>query len=181
MIKINLLPPKKNLFGPFQQELTLLVCVVVLISVLAGLVSAYERNKVGEIKKSISLLDKELEKLSEIVKNVNKLEKDKSLLIQRMNVIRKIVVDRNIWPRFFSELTNKLPNGVWFTNLTQNDGKTITINGFSFTNLLLARFMQALETSSFIQRVELDYAQKVVQSGEDTVKFQIILILKQEM
>lgn len=181
MIKINLLPPKKNLFGPFQQEITLLICIIVLISVLAGLVSAYERNKIGEIKKSINMLEKELVTLGEVAKNVEKLEKDKSLLLQRMNVIKKIVIDRNIWPRFFDDLNQKLPNGVWFTNLTQNDSKTITINGFSFTNLLLAKFMLALETSSFVQRVDLDYAQKVVQSEEDTVKFQIILVLKQEM
>ncbi|MEW6087492.1 MAG: PilN domain-containing protein [bacterium] len=181
MIKINLLPPEKKLFGPFQQEITLLICVVALIAVLGGLVSAYESRKIGEIKNSIGVLEKELEKLSEVARNVDKLEKDKSLLLQRMNVIKKIVVDRNIWPRFFDDLTRKLPNGVWLTNFTQNDGRTITINGFSFTNLLLAKFMLALETSAFIQRVELDYAQKVVQSEEDTVKFQIILILKQEM
>ncbi|MDD5773174.1 MAG: PilN domain-containing protein [bacterium] len=181
MIKINLLPPKKNLFGPLQQEITLLIFVMILVSVLAGLVSAYERNKIGEIKKSIVVLEKELATLSEVAKNVEKLEKDKALLLQRMNVIKKIVVDRNIWPRFFDDLTQKLPNGVWFTNLTQNDSRTITINGFSFTNLLLAKFMQVLETSSFVQKVDLDYAQKVVQSEEDTVKFQIIIILKQEM
>lgn len=181
MIKINLLPPKKTIFGPFQQEITLLVCILVLLLVLAGLVSAYERNKISDIKKSIGVLEKELVTLSEVAKNVSRLEKDKALLLQRMNVIKRIVVDRNIWPRFFDDLNQKLPEGIWFTNLTQNDGKTITINGFSFTNILLARFMLALETSFYIQKVDLDYAQKVVQSEEDTVKFQIIITLKQEM
>ncbi|MFH1287550.1 MAG: PilN domain-containing protein [bacterium] len=181
MIKINLLPSEKKIFGPVQQEVTLLVCVAILIVVLASFVSTHERRKIMEVKKSISILEKELEKLNEITKNVDKLKSDKSLLVQQINVIKKIVINRNVWPRFFDDLTRKLPGGVWFTNFVQDNGETITINGFSFTNLLLVKFMQELETSSFIQKVELTYAQKVIQNEEDTVKFQIVLTLKQEM
>lgn len=181
MIKINLLPSEKRLFGPVQQEVTLVACVAVLIVVLASLVSTYEGRKITEVKKSIGVLGKELNELNEITKNVDKLEKDKLLLAQQMNVIKKIIINRNIWPKFFDDLTRRLPGGVWWTTFTQDDGKTVTINGFSFTNLLLAKFMQELEASSFVQKVELAYAQKVIQNEEDTVKFQIMLTLKQEM
>lgn len=181
MIKINLLPSEKKLFGPVQQEAALLLSVAVLIVVLISLVSIYEGRKITGARKSISALEKELMRLNEITKNVDKLESDKALLVQQMGVIKRIAVNRNMWPRFFDDLTQRLPNGVWFVNLAQDNEKTIVIDGFSWTNLLLAKFMQGLEASSFIQRVELSYAQKVVQDEEDTVKFQIVLTLKQEM
>lgn len=181
MIKINLLPSEKKLFGPIQQEAALLAFVAVLVIILAGLVSTYEGRKIAEARKSISVLEKELIRLNEITKNVDKLESDKLLLVQQMNIIRNIAINRNMWSRFFDDLAQRLPNGVWWASLTQDNEKTITINGFSWTNLLLAKFMQELEASSFIQRVELSYAQKVVQDEEDTVKFQVVLTLRQEM
>lgn len=181
MIKINLLPSEKKLFGPIQQEAVLLASVAVLVVVLASLVSVYEGRKMAEVKKSISVLEKELEKLNEITRSVDRLENSKLLLIKQMNVIEKIVIGRNMWPRFFDDLTQRLPGGVWFVSLTQDNDKTVIIDGFSWTNLLLAKFMEGLETSSFIQRVELSYAQKVLQDEDDTVKFQVVLTLRQEM
>lgn len=181
MIKINLLPSEKRLFGPVQQEMALLTSVAVLIMVLAGLVSAYESRKIAEVRKSISVLEKDLIRLNEIIKNVDKLERDKALLIQQISIIRKIAVNRNMWPKFFDDLTQRLPNGVWFVNLAQDNEKTVVIDGFSWTNLLLVKFMQGLEASSFIQRVELSYAQKVIQDEEDAVKFQMMLTLKHGM
>lgn len=181
MIKINLLPEKKKLLGPLQTEIITFSLIIILVVVLAGITSAFQKRRLNSVKDSISKLEKDLVGLSEISKKVESLERDKSILLKRMEVIRRLVTDRNVWPRFMDDISRRLPNEVWMTNFAQNNERNITINGFSFTNLSLAKFMKSLEKSPFIERVELEYAQKMIQGENDTVRFQLQLNLKQAM
>lgn len=95
---------------------------------------------------------------ADIISRTRTLQARRDSIAQRVEVIQQIDRDRYLWAHVMDEVARAIPNYVWLTGLLQvGAGETpqFQIRGVAGTNLALTTFMERLEASLFIQRVNL--------------------------
>lgn len=73
-------------------------------------------------------LEGELKKAYAKIKEIDQLDQQKQSLIERMNIIQALEQSRPKIVHLFDEIAKQVPNGVYFTSMTQK-GDQITITG----------------------------------------------------
>jgi Tfp pilus assembly protein PilN len=71
------------------------------------------------------------------------------------------------------ELARCVPDHLWLTGASQDASSTLSIEGVTFSNLVVSDFMSRLERSPMFANVELDVAERNTQSDHEVVKFKV--------
>ena len=90
----------------------------------------------------------------------------------RLGIISKLEHGRTVGVHILDEAANCMPDHLWLTALSQ-DGDAITLEGQTFSNLVVSDFMSRLEHSSLFAGVELEYAERSQFGDHDVVKFRL--------
>ena len=179
MIRVNLLPrDEKSKASSINFDFKVGDMVVPAgILGLAALVIAgtaiSQQSKVSQLHSSIQQVDAESRALAPQIARVNQLAKERAELDLRMGIINRLEKGRTQSVRLMDELAKCVPDHLWLTGATQDAGQTLSLEGVTYSNLVVSDFMSRLERSQMFANVNLDVAEKGAVTDKDVVKFRL--------
>ncbi len=154
MIRINLLPSgkKKALILPPSIIYGVLATVVSIICVIGFTV--YLGKQISAKEREIASQEQKLNSLQAKLIEVQNYEKNNEEVREKTNIIELLKKKQIVPLRLLDEVSEKLPKGVWLTNLTDRSG-SVSIEGYAFTNTDLVTYVQNLKNSEYFTNVTL--------------------------
>jgi len=178
MIRINLLPREEkghrevNINLPKLGELFLPIAVLLVVGLAIGGTAFAQRSRIQQLTQQIAKVDEESRALAPQIERVNRLAQERAELDLRLGIISKLEHGRTVGVHILDEAANCMPDHLWLTSLLQ-DGDAITLEGETFSNLVVSDFMSRLEHSSLFAGVELEYAERSQFGDHEVVKFRL--------
>lgn len=175
MIKINLLTRKVT-----RKKMTVIRHLViggaaVLVVILAlSYLWMNQKNRIASLRSQVDQAVKEKEKLKNVNQEKEQHEKDIEDLKHRIDVISQIEKGRTIPLHLMDDLTKVLDQSmpIWLGGMSFG-GERLNLDGYSFTNPDIARFVKELESSLYFKNVELLVSQKATVQGRELFRFSI--------
>jgi type IV pilus assembly protein PilN len=178
MIRINLLPKEEK--APRQVAISfkagdMVVPAVLLVTsalVIAGMaLSQYSRAT--SLARSIADVDEQSRLLAPQIERVNRLAQERAELDLRLGIIAKLEKGRAQSVRLMDDLARCVPDHLWLTSATQDAGSSLSVEGVTFSNLVVSDFISRLERSPMFANVELEFAERGTLTDRDVVKFRL--------
>ncbi|WP_299939972.1 PilN domain-containing protein [uncultured Microbulbifer sp.] len=173
MAKINLLPWRQEYRAQKQkefQQIALLVLMAAAASVFLWMETVDqqvdrqdERNQILQVR--INALDKQVAEIKE-------LKKHRQELIDRMRVIQELQGNRPLAVRYFDELVQATPEGLWLTSLVRK-GNSLALSGVAESNNRVSSFMRNLDQSDWYDSPNLTDVTASPAFGEQASAFQL--------
>lgn len=179
MIRVNLLPReeksqrKSASFDLKLGDMVLPGAVMGLAAlVIAGTVMS-QRTAVASLNSSIEQVDNESRALAPQIARVNQLAQERAELDLRMGIINRLEQGRTQSVRLMDELAKCVPDHLWLSGATQDAGTSLSLEGVTYSNLVVSDFMARLERSDMFSNVELSVAEKGNVTDKSVVKFRL--------
>lgn len=162
MIRINLLKPEtKDIREPEAIPGVTKVKgnrapVIVFLVIAAGLVAAYVMQQKAFDKENelLAVAQQEKARLQTVEARLEEQKRIRESLDRKISLIESLNAQRDLTPRLMDELSRRLPDWVWLTELTYNV-KGLQIKGKALSNNLVAEYISNLESSPQIMNVNL--------------------------
>lgn len=177
MIRINLLPHREEKRKARRQQFYVLSG---LVSVLAGLIvflgytviNGYiatqdERNEF--LKSEIVVLDKQIEQ-------IKRLKEQTQLLLSRKQIIESLQGDRAEATYLMNEMVKQMPEGVYLRSIAQ-DGRKVTLNGYTQSNTRVSTLMRNLEASPWFENPQLGEIKAVIVDKKRVSEFTLVVTM----
>jgi type IV pilus assembly protein PilN len=179
MIRVNLLPREEKAqhksvsFDLKLGDMVLPGAVLGLTAlVIAGTVMS-QNTAIGGLQSSITQVDNEGRSLAPQIARVNQLAQERAELDLRMGIIGRLEKGRTQSVRLMDELAKCVPDHLWLTGATQDAGGSLSLEGVTYSNLVVSDFMARLDRSAMFANVELEVAEKGNVTDKSVVKFRI--------
>lgn len=179
MIRVNLLPreekaQRRAASVNFKVGDVVIPAAVVGVAflVIAG-TALSQHQRVASLDKSITDVESQSRALAPQIARVNQLAQERAELDLRMGIINRLEKGRTQSVRLMDELAKCVPDHLWMSGATQDAGSTLTLEGVTYSNLVVSDFMSRLERSPMFANVELDVAERGQVSDRDVVKFRL--------
>lgn len=156
MIHINLLPIReiKRRNNAKKQIALAGVCLLCFFAILA-LLAFYQAGTVTSLRKSLVDIQAEKQQYAKILNEIKKIEQDKKVLLTRIEVIKKLKESSSLTVHVMDEVANLTPpHRMWLKGLSQS-GNQLRMSGMALDNQTVAKYMDDLSNSSYIQNVNL--------------------------
>jgi len=156
MIKINLLPVRDIVRRQkfLNQIISALVGAVFVISVFV-IIEVYQLTSIGNMKDEIAKIESEKTTYTKVLNEIKKIEEEKKLLLTRIGVINQLKQSSSLTVHVLDEIASLTPpNRMWLKSLSQSGGQ-LELKGMALDDQTIARYMDDLEASNFIQNVRL--------------------------
>lgn len=148
MILINLLPhreaARKRRREAFYGTLGAAVVLGVLI---AGLGYLWFEAQISAQQSKNKFLQTEISKLEIEIKEISTLQDEIAALRARQQAVEDLQGDRNLPVHLLNELVRQLPDGVYLTNLKQ-ENQTVTLQGMAQSNERVSELLRNLGNNS---------------------------------
>jgi Tfp pilus assembly protein PilN len=118
------------------------------------LLSMWMTARISHERGLIAAREVELKKLEEVQKEVKRFQAEQQEIEQKLAVISQIEAARTGPVKIMDELTQRIPQRVWLTELKASGG-TLEIHGHSLDAEIVADFAAALEESPMLSNVDL--------------------------
>jgi len=148
---------------------------LLLVAALLGLVAFVFGLKVGELKASISVLNKEKAKYQTTINQIEKLKKDQELLETKLNTISQLKKGSQLTVRVMDELATLTPSSRLWINSMSFNGSILRISGIALDNATIADYMDTIITSPYFQRAELSGTSTTGVSGRALKSFSLTI------
>ncbi len=119
-----------------------------------------QNRTIGELDSKIAVAKEESSRLAPQLAKIRKLTKEREEVNRRLNVIASLDGDRYLRVRMLNDLSFDIPSNCWFTELTEQGGSRVTINGVTFSNYIVADMMNNMEDSDRFSEVALVIAEE---------------------
>lgn len=165
MIRINLLPVrafkrKENI----RKQVSIYFLTVVFLVAALGYFYVVLRNDVNALTAEQETLAAQEAQLRKTVKEVDDLKKEEEELQAKLKIIADLENRRTGPVRVLDEISRRIPNNrAWLVSLTKDKDK-LTLKGVAMDNETIALFMSSLETSAYMQNVELVRASQEIRN-----------------
>ncbi|MCW8870463.1 MAG: PilN domain-containing protein [Proteobacteria bacterium] len=157
MVKINLLPWREERRQQLTKEFYVMLGISAGVALLIFALAYYFYNQSIEFQnKRNGFLTAEIKKLDDKIAEIKELESKKAGLIARQQVIEELQASRTQMVHLFDELVKTIPNGVFLEKIAQQ-GKVISLEGYSQSHSRVSDYMRKLEKSEWFSGVELEY------------------------
>lgn len=179
MIRVNLLPREEKSQRKAVAidlkigDMVLPGAIVGLAALVIAGTSLSQGTRIKALNKSIEQVDAESRALAPQIARVNQLAKERAELDLRMGIINRLEKGRTQSVRLMDELARCVPDHLWLTGSTQDAGGSLSLEGVTYSNLVVSDFMARLERSPLFANVELGVAEHGTASGKDVVKFRL--------
>jgi len=184
MIRINLLPPEQKtrktaIRLPKVGNVALLgavggVIALLLVTFLVqGVRTRSLKSKIAEAKTQAAQLGPQIQQ-------IERLTAERRELDTHLKVIRELEKDRTFEVTLLDELNKRVPDHLWFTSYARTDSVSVTIDGVTFSNLIVADLMTRLERSVLYDNVDLTIAERGVIEDRDVVRFTLTSKVKSQ-
>lgn len=178
MIRINLLPREEKAQRKAAVSLKVNDLVIPLVVLVAcGLIVAgtamSQKSRAASLQKSIADVEAQSRALAPQIERVNRLAQERAELDLRLGIINKLEKGRTASVRLMDELARCVPDHLWLTGATQDASGSLSVEGDTFSNLVVSDFMSRLERSPMFANVNLEVAERAKMGEGDVVKFRI--------
>ncbi len=178
MIRVNLLPKDERVHksAPVQfkaGEYVIPIAVLVAVAAVVMGTGVAQQMATASVTKSIAEVEAQSRALAPQIERVNQLAKEKAELDLRLGVIHRLEEGRTTGVRMMDELAKCLPDHMWLTSALQDNGTTLSIEGQTFSNLVVSDFMARLERSPMFANVTLETAERGAIDEHPVVKFRL--------
>jgi len=182
MIRINLLPKeekaqrRKAASVPINfkaGELVLPIFVVVAAALVVLGTAMSQRTRAASLSRSIAEVEAQSRALAPQNERVNRRAQERAELDLRLGIISKLEKGRTQSVRLMDELARCVPDHLWLNSAQQEAGGQLSLEGVTFSNLVVSDFMSRLERSPMFANVELGVAERGVLSDKDVVRFRL--------
>jgi Tfp pilus assembly protein PilN len=158
--------------------------------------------KISELEVRESEAVRDSARFAVVLKERRKAEAKRDSVIRQLTIIKSIDNDRFVWPHILDEVSRSLPPYTWLKSIAQTagsaapvpavtskDGKEskekkqdpqpsteplrFRVIGNTVDIQALTRFMKLLETSPFVQNVQLARSELVMVDGKEVTEFQL--------
>ena len=161
---------------PVGADTAIVVVVFVVILGLMYFVFAAQKREIARLEDEIASMQTELKRLKEAVRLVKDLEEKEHAIRVKLEIIGKLNKDRFLIAHMLDELSNILPENSWMISVVEKK-PSVTIEGISFSNFVVADFMTKLEASEYFQNVDLSVVSSDKVAGYDLMKFRLTATL----
>lgn len=177
MIRINLLPhreekrkAKRQQFYVLSGLISLLAGLIVFLgfSVIGGYISTQEERN-AFLKKEIGVLDGQIDQ-------IKRLKEQTQALLSRKQIIESLQADRADAVRLLSELAKQMPDGIYLKSLKQ-DGRKITLGGFTQSNARVSTLMRNLDASPWFESPQLIEIRTASEDKRRTNEFGMVVTM----
>lgn len=157
---------------PFNLGILFSVVAFAVVLLVIGLTFVSQRARISQLKKQIDSHNTELVKLSGPKRLVDEYVAKQQEVNTKLNEISSIDKGRFDVVKVMAALGGSMPDHLWLTQSTHDGGK-ITMEGVTFSNIIVADFMERLKASGYFNTVELAKAEKTEIEGRELVKFSL--------
>jgi type IV pilus assembly protein PilN len=156
MIKINLLPIRDLVRRKKSRDQIIAAIVTLGVFICALLaIAGYQSSSISGLKEELAHIEAEKGKYSKILADIKKIEDEKKLLATRTEVINQLKQSSSLTVHVLDEIANLTPpSRMWLKTLSQA-GNQLALTGMALDDQTIARYMDELEASDFIQGVRL--------------------------
>lgn len=169
MIRINLLPAADRgqsrgfklptlSFGGTKTVWTV-AAVSIYMLMVAG-ISVMQARSVGELEDKVTVAKEEAAKLAPQLERIRQLQKEREEVNRRLTVIAALDRDRYFRVKLLNDISMKMPPNSWLTAVKEQNGSSLTVEGVTFSNFLVADLMTNLEKSDRFATVGLTIAEE---------------------
>ena len=165
MLEINLLPVREaRRKADLRQYVMQLVLMVILTVGCIGLVHSRIGDQVERAQARVRQMKHDIDQFKPQLEQVAAFKKRKSELEKKIDVIDGLDRARSGPVRVLNELAARTPDRLWLTSLA-TQGKTISMQGQSLDNELVALFLRSLGDSEYFDNVDLDSTKLGAEKG----------------
>lgn len=148
MILINLLPHREAARKKRQDVFNISLGASALAGgLIAGIVFLWLQGQISSQEGLNTLLGQEIKKLDDQIKDIAALEAEIAALRARQQAVENLQADRNMPVQLLTELTRQFPEGVYITNMKQ-DNQLITLQGTAQSNERVSELLRNLAYNS---------------------------------
>lgn len=157
---------------PFNVGILASVLGVVILLVVIVLTMISQKAQVVSLESKIKGYNDELTKLAGPKRLVDDYLAKQADVSTKLNEISSIDKTRFYTVTLLDQLSYALPDYLWLTSM-KDEKDLISIEGMTFSNLIVADFMDRLKESGYFANVELTQTSKAESEGRELVKFSI--------
>jgi type IV pilus assembly protein PilN len=178
MIRINLLPVREERRkADLRQFVALLLATLLGTVALLGFFHWTLSNDIAATKVAIAQTQRQIDAFGPQLQQVEQYRKTKAQIEKKLEVIADLEAQRSGPVRMLDELATHTPDRLWITRVAAT-GRSITIQGMSLDNEIVALFMTALNGSPYFTSVELRQTQAKDVSGFKLHEFELNAALR---
>jgi len=170
MIKVNLLGDDTVIDHSGTIIAILYSLSVLAVGICCFLLFSVTSSRIGQISAETDELKVKLAKLKEITKEVRLLEDKKKELANKLSIMSQLKQAKSGPVRMLSDLNDSVPMRSWLTRMEEK-GKQLQLTGISLDDETTAFFMQQLERSNHIGKVQLEETSQIDQKGVKVKQF----------
>lgn len=171
MIKINLIYDRKLVeINKIKFEFYLAVFFTFFVFFVIFFIWNLNNKKLEEVVTEVSEAQLRKSQLSSVEKKIKQFEEVKAKIDRRINAIGLLIDQKKGPARLFDELNALLPDEIWLTSLTLK-GNRMQIDGYSYTDPGIAKFMENLKKGKHFSDVNLEGIDLQDINGEFFKKF----------
>ena len=165
MLQVNLLPVREaRRKADLRQYGMQLVLMLILTMGSIGLIHSRIGDQVERGQARVKQMQNDINQFKPQLEQVAVFKKRKGELEKKIDVIDGLDRARTGPVRVLNELSMRTPDRLWLTSLSTK-GKTISLQGQSLDNELVALFMRSLGDSEYFANVDLDSTKLGAQKG----------------
>ena len=144
MILINLLPHREAARKLRRDTFNAMLGLAAVVGlVIGGGVYLWYQNQISEQQSKNAFLQREIKVLDDQIKEIATIEAEIAALTARQKAVEDLQADRNLPVHLLNELVKQLPDGVYVTNLKQ-DNQSVTIQGVAQSNERISELLRNL-------------------------------------
>lgn len=176
MTRINLLPWRETHRREKNNEFYVVcgLCMAVAAGIGFGGFK-YAEDKVNFQDSRNQRLKTEIAQLQEELREIEALEETKNALLERMDIIQTLQGQRPLIVHTFHEVATRLPDGVYLTDMKQQDASSLILEGRAESNARVSALMRRMDRSDYFGQPRLD----VIQADDDEQTSTFKLSVKQ--
>jgi len=175
MIRINLLPPDERIArarkAPAVAWFAWPVGAAALLVGLAFVSVGVQSARIQALQRDISKSESETASLAPQIERIGQLAKERADMDLRMSLLKRLESSRYVRVQMMDELSRQLPDHVWVTSVRENSPGSVEVEGVTFSNLMVAEFMQRLEDSPLYESVDLKVSERGTLEDREVLKF----------
>ena len=189
MIRINLMPleergqkarkvKKHKAGGANSGPAGLLLPLAIVAGVLVAIVGTvvHQQAQIHMLAGEVARVEEESRALAPQIAMVERLSRERADLDMRLSLIDQLSHGRFDSVRLVDELDRSIPDHMWLSSM-MGDGGTITIEGTTFSTLIIADLMIRLDRSPLFSNVALGQSSRGIIDEVDVVQFKLTMNL----
>jgi type IV pilus assembly protein PilN len=166
VIQINLLPkeeqvrePRVSLSVPRGSVVLPMVGGALVLLPLFGL-HAMQQARVASLRADVAQAQVEMQRLKPQIERIESLTREREELNTRLSIVQSLTRERYVPVTIMDQLADQVPDYLWLTHVGTTGSRQVTIEGLTFSNLMVAELMSRMESAELFDGVSLVVAEK---------------------